>query len=129
MKRAPTRSAILTAERRLAQSRYDTVESFRRLRSALRSRIMQPSSLALAGGLAVLIGFWLVHRKPRTKRAANGTSTSIAGLAIALLIRPGWQRFSGFLKDSWASPRPAASVPTSQSTSEMADPAATAPTR
>jgi hypothetical protein len=126
MKRAPTRSAILTAERRLAQSRYDTVESYRRLRSALRSQLLQPSSLALAGGLAVLIGFWLVRRKPRAERAANGTSTSIAGLAIALLIRLGWQRFSGFLKDSWASPRPAASVSTS---SETADPTATAAAR
>jgi hypothetical protein len=113
MKHAPTRSAVFTAERRLAQSRCETVESFRRLRSALHSRLVQPSSLALAGGLAVLIGFWLVRRKPRTTRAANGTSTSIAGLAIALLVRLGWRRFSDFLKDSWASPRSAASAPTS----------------
>ncbi len=104
MKHAPTRSAIFAAEHKLAQSRRDTVESFSRLRSALRYRLTQPSSLALAAGLAALIGFWLVRRnKPRITRAGNGTSTSIAGLAIALLIRFGWQRFSGFLRDSWAS--------------------------
>jgi hypothetical protein len=104
MKHALTRSAIFTAERRLEQSRRDTVESFCRLRSALRSRLARPSSLALAVGLAALIGVWLVRRnKPSTTRAGNGTSTSIAGLAIAFLIRFGWRRFSGFLRDSWAS--------------------------
>jgi len=109
MKHAPTRSAIFTAERRLAQSRRDTVESSRRLRSALRFRLTQPSSLALAVGLAALIGFWLVRRnRPRVTPAGNGASTSMAGLAIALLIRFGWQRFSGLLRDSWASPHSSA---------------------
>jgi hypothetical protein len=104
MKYAPARSAIFAAECRLAQSRRDTVESFRRLRSALRSRLARPSSLALAVGLAALVGFWLVRRRdPRTTRAGNGTSRSIAGFAMAFLIRFGWQRFSGLLRDSWAS--------------------------
>jgi hypothetical protein len=114
MKHPPTRSSIFTAERKLAQSRRDTEESYSRLRSALRFRLTRPSSLALAVGLAALIGFWLVRRnKPRTTRAGNGTSSSMAGLAIALLIRFGWQRFSGFLRDSWT-PRqdhPATGVP------------------
>jgi hypothetical protein len=104
MKHAPTRSAIFAAERKLVQSRRDTEESYGRFRSALRSRLARPSSLALAVGLAALIGFWLVRRKPRTTtRAGNGTSTSMAGIAIAFLIRFGWRRFSGFLRDSWAS--------------------------
>jgi hypothetical protein len=104
MKHAPMRSAIFTAECKLAQSRREAVESFCRLRSALRSRFAQPSSLALAVGLAALLGFRLLRRnKPRTTRAGNGTSTSLAGLAIALLIRFGWQRLSSFLRDSWAS--------------------------
>jgi hypothetical protein len=112
MKHAPARSAIFTAECKLAQSRRDTVESFCRLRSALRSRLAQPSSLALAVALAALIGFWLVRRnKPRTTRARIGASTSMAGLAIALLIRFGWQRLSSFLRDSWASRHPATGVP------------------
>jgi len=103
VRHAPTRSDIFTAERKLEQSRRDTVESFRRFRSALRSRLAQPSSLALAVGLAALIGFWLVRRnKPRTTRAGDGTS-SISGLAIGFLIRFGWQRFSSFLRDSSAS--------------------------
>ena len=105
MRRAPTRSDIFAAECKLEQSRGDTVESFRRLRSALRSRLAQPSSVALAVGLAALIGFWLVRRnKPQTTRAGNGTS-SITGLAIGFLIRFGWHRFSGFLRDSSASPQ------------------------
>jgi hypothetical protein len=104
MKHAPTRSAIFAAERKLVQSRRDTEESYGRFRSALRSRLARPSSRALAVGLAALIGFWLVRRKPRTTtRAGNGTSTSMAGIAIAFLIRFGWRRFSGFLRDSWAS--------------------------
>ena len=114
MKHAPARSAILTAERRLAQSRRDTVESFCRLRSALRSRLAQPSSLALAAGLGALIGFWLVRRRdPRTTRAGNGTSKSMAGLAMAFLIRFGWQRLSSLLGDSWATrqPYPATDAP------------------
>jgi hypothetical protein len=101
MKHAPTRSAIFNAERRLVQSRRDTVESSRRFRSALRFRLAQPSSLALAAGLVALIGFWLVRRnKPRAARAGNGASTSIAGLVIGLLIRFGWQHFSSSLRDS-----------------------------
>jgi len=115
MKHAPTRSAIFAAERKLVQSRRDTEESYGRFRSALRSRLARPSSLALAVGLAALIGFWLVRRnKPRTAtRAGNGTSTSMAGLAIAFLIRFGWQRFSRFLRDSSASRQkhPATGVP------------------
>ena len=103
MRHAPTRPDIFTAERKLEQSRRDTVENFRRFRSALRSRLAQPSSVALAVGVAALIGFWLVRRnKPRAARAGNGTS-SIAGLAIAFLIRLGWQRFSSLLRDSSAS--------------------------
>jgi len=98
MKHAPARSAILAAECRLAQSRRDTVESFCRLRSALRSRLAQPSSLAWAAGLAALIGFWLARRRdPLTTGAGNGTSRSIAGLAMAFLIRFGWQRLSSLL--------------------------------
>ena len=90
MRHAPTRSAVFTAERKLAQSRRDAAESFCRLRSALRSRLAQPSSLAFAVGLAALIGFWMARRKePRTARAGSGTFKPIAGLAIALLIRFG----------------------------------------
>ena len=114
MKRAPTRSAIFAAERKLVQSRRDTVDGFSRLRSALRSGLTRPASLAAAVGLTALIGFWLVRRnKPRTTQARNGTSTSMAGIATALLIRFGWQRLSGFLRDSWASRQehPAAGVP------------------
>jgi len=102
VRHAPTRLDILTAERKLERSRRDTVESFRRFRSALRSRLAQPSSVALAVGLAALIGFWLMRpNKPRTPRASNGTS-SMAGLAIAFLIRFGWERLSS-LRDSSAS--------------------------
>jgi hypothetical protein len=113
MKYAPTRSAIFTAEQKLAQSRRDTAESFHRARSALRSKLERPSSLALAAGLAVLIGFWLVRRKPRTTRAGGWGSTSMVSLAIGFLVRFGWQRFSGFLRDSWTprQERPATGAP------------------
>jgi len=113
MKHAPTRSAIFAAERKLAQSRRDTEQSYGRFRSALRSRLARPSSLAWAVGLAALIGFWLVRRnKPRTAtRAGSGTSNSMAGIAIAFLIRFGWQRFSSFLRDSSASRHSATGVP------------------
>jgi len=90
MKHALSRSAVFVAECKLAQSRRDTVESFRRFRSALRSRLARPSSLAFAVGVAAVIGFWLVRRrKPRATRADSGTFEPLAGLAIALLIRFG----------------------------------------
>jgi lipopolysaccharide export LptBFGC system permease protein LptF len=121
MKHAPTRSAIFTTERKLVQARRDTVESFRRFRSALHSRLARPSSLALAVGLAALIGLWLMRRKPRTARAGKGTSPSMAGLAVALLIRFGWQRLAGFLRDASASRHAAAGVPLPEQPKGMAE--------
>jgi len=67
-------------------------------------RLARSCSLALAVGLAALVGFWLVRRnEPRTTRAGDGTSTSMAGPAMAFLIRFGWQRSSSSSTDSRAS--------------------------
>ncbi len=90
MRTFPSRAEILAAERQLEQSRRDSVESYRRLRFSVRSRVTKFSSLAVAAGLTVLMGFWLVRLiRPNAGRRAIGASTSLAGVALAFFIRAG----------------------------------------
>jgi len=98
MKRPPTRSAIFSAECRLAQSRRASHESFAQVRSAMRSRLAQPSSLLVATGLGALFGVWFARRnKPRVKQGAVSVRAPIVGLVSTLLVRFGLQR----LADTW----------------------------
>jgi len=97
MKLFITRSAILTAERQLAQSKRESRENYRRIRSVLRSRLRQPSTLFLAG-VGILIGVWFVRRnKAHAAPVSIAASVPLTGLVSTFLIRFGMQR----LADTW----------------------------
>ena len=98
MKRSLTRSGINSAECQLAQARRTSRESFAQVRSAIGSRLAQPSSLLVATGLGTLLGVWFARRnKPSVKQDAVSARTPIVGLVSTQLMRFGLQR----LADTW----------------------------
>ena len=98
MKRSSTRSDIFSAECQLAQSKRASRESFAQVRSAVHSRLAQPSSLLMATGLGALLGVWFARRsKPRVKHEGVSAWAPIVGLASTYLIRFAMQR----LADTW----------------------------
>lgn len=98
MKRSPTRSDIFSAECRLAQAKRVSRASFAQLRSAIGSRLAQPSSLLVATGAGSLLGVWFARRnKSPLKQDVVSARTPIVGLVSTLLMRFGLQR----LADTW----------------------------
>jgi lipopolysaccharide export LptBFGC system permease protein LptF len=98
MKHSLTQSGINSAECRLVQSRRASRESFAQMRSAIRSRLAQPSSLLVTTGLGALLGVWFARRhRPRVKQDAVSVRAPIVGLVSTLLLRFGLQR----LADTW----------------------------
>jgi hypothetical protein len=98
MKRSLTRSDIFSAECQLVQARRASRECFAQVRSAIGSRLAQPSSLLVAMGLGTLLGVWFARRnKPSVKQDAVSVRTPIVGLVSTLLMRFGLQR----LVDTW----------------------------
>lgn len=102
MKPFITRSDIAAAESRLAQAKHDARASFAHVRSAIGSRLTQPSSLLVVSGVGALLGVWFARRN---KRAAKQDGVSawapIVGVVFTLLTRFGMQR----LADTWTRPR------------------------
>lgn len=102
MKPLSTRLAIRTAERQLAESKRASRENYRRIRSALRLRLGQPSSLFVAAGVGALIGVRFARRnKTHVAPDRSAASTPLADVVSTLLIRFGMQR----LADAWARSR------------------------
>ena len=98
MKRSPTRSDIFFAEYRLVQAKHVSRASFAQLRSAIRSRLAQPSSLLVASCAGALLGVWFARRnKPQLKPDAVSVQAPIVGLVYTLLVRLGMQR----LAETW----------------------------
>lgn len=98
MKPFITRADIVSAECRLAQSKRESRENFAQVRSAVGSRLAQPSSLLVVTGLGTLLGVWFARRnEPRDKQESVSAWAPIVGVAFTLLIRFGIQR----LADTW----------------------------
>ncbi len=87
MTRFPTLAAIDAAELRLFQSRRKLLQSVERTRSALRTAVARPSTLALvalaSGGSAFLLARWA---RPSAKRVSNSADSSI-GTSTRRLVR------------------------------------------
>ena len=102
MKRWPTQSEILSAESQLAHNQLVARERLAQVRSAIRSRMVQPSSLLVVTGLGALLGVWFARRsKPRDKQDGVSVWAPIAGVASTLLIRFAMQH----LAERWQRPR------------------------
>src|SRR5688572_7438740 len=95
MKRPPARFDIFIAEHQLVQAKRESREHVARVRSALRSRLVQSSSLLAAAGLGALFGAWFAHRhKPRVNEAGVTPRARRSGLVSTYLSRFGMQRLA-----------------------------------
>lgn len=96
MMRAPTRAAIQAAELRVAQSGRDTRDGLRHARVEFRAALVRPLTLALIAGAAGLLVFLGVRRVQRPGTFSSGSAglaatTSVTGLALAIIVRYGMQ--------------------------------------
>jgi hypothetical protein len=99
MKPWPSRFDIFSAECRVAHSKLATRARFAQLRSALRSRLVKPSSLLVATSAGALLGVWFARRhKPQDKQEGVSVWAPIVGLASTLFIRFGMQGLAGWVR-------------------------------
>lgn len=95
MKPFITRSDIVAAECRLAQTKRESRVSFVQLRSAIGLRLAQPSSLLVVTGLGAVLGVWFARRnESQAKQEGVSAWAPILGVVFTLLIRFSLQRIS-----------------------------------
>jgi hypothetical protein len=105
MMRKPTLAAIYAAELRVAQSKRNTRDSWRRVQAALRATLARPATWALVVGAGGLFGMWLarrLHTKPASAGGSVATTTSAAGLVSAFIGRYVMRRLLLGLRQVWA---------------------------
>ena len=107
----PTRSEIHLAEARLHASRVRTVESVAVLRQSVRDKIQllrdkfaRPSTVVLAVGVGILVGKFLLRRRPRSASARN--ELAAGGILAGLVSRIGWKFAARKLVRWWYASRP-----------------------
>lgn len=97
---------VLQAERQLEQAKRESHANVASLRSAIRSRLAQPSSLLVMTTLGAVLGVWLARRnKPRVESENISAWGPIVGMVSTYLGRFGMQR----LVSAWMSFRSSAS--------------------
>jgi len=107
----PTRSEIHLAEARLHASRVRTVESVAVLRQSVRDKLQllrdkfaRPSTVVLAVGVGILVGKFLLRRRPRSASARN--ELAAGGILAGLVSRIGWKFAARKLVRWWYASRP-----------------------
>ena len=107
----PTRSEIHLAEARLHASRVRTLESVAVLRQSVRDKIQllrdkfaRPSTVVLAVGVGILVGKFLLRRRPRSASARN--ELAAGGILAGLVSRIGWKFAARKLVRWWYASRP-----------------------
>lgn len=102
MKRWPTQFDVISAERQLANVKREAGERIAQVRSAVRSRLTQPSTLFVVTSLGALLGARFARRnETRARQEAVSVRAPIVGLVYTTLIRFGLQH----LAHIWSSPR------------------------
>lgn len=93
------RSVILVAEHQLEKSKHEARDRYRRVQSALRSRLGRPLSLLVVAGVGALIGVWFARRN-KTRRTPDGIAASppLADLVSAFFIRFGMRRLAAWTR-------------------------------
>ena len=61
MMRAPSLSAVLAAESKVAASRREVIEGLQRVRAASHLLVARPVSLAIVGGVAAVVGIFIAR--------------------------------------------------------------------
>ena len=109
--KTPTRSEIHLAEARLYASRVRTLESVAVLRQSVRDKIQllrdkfaRPSTVVLAVGVGILVGKFLLRRRPRSASARN--ELAAGGILAGLVSRIGWKFAARKLVRWWYASRP-----------------------
>ena len=109
--KTPTRSEIHLAEARLHASRVRTLESVAVLRQSVRDKIQllrdkfaRPSTVVLAVGVGILVGKFLLRRRPRSASARN--ELAAGGILAGLVSRIGWKFAARKLVRWWYASRP-----------------------
>ena len=107
----PTRSEIHLAEARLHASRVRTLESVAVLRQSVRDKLQlmrdkfaRPSTVVLAVGVGILVGKFLLRRRPRSASARN--ELAAGGILAGLVSRIGWKFAARKLVRWWYASRP-----------------------
>jgi len=109
--KTPTRSEIHLAEARLHASRVRTLESVAVLRQSVRDKLQllrdkfaRPSTVVLAVGVGILVGKFLLRRRPRSASARN--ELAAGGILAGLVSRIGWKFAARKLARWWYASRP-----------------------
>ncbi len=84
-----------------AASRERTRAAVNNLRITFQSKFARPSTLALAAGVGVLIGKFVLRLQPRHVHTRDGLAKT--GIAAALLSRFGWKSLAGAALQMWMS--------------------------
>jgi|GEM_PF-3537468 len=94
MSRAPGLAAIRAAEALIAQSNRDARDGLARAKTAFRTNLSQPSTLAMAAMAGGLLAVWLARRRGSysgSGRPDAVRTVSTLGLAAAAMLRYGTQ--------------------------------------
>lgn len=111
----PTKEQILAAEQKAAASRertrmavYDLQATRKAKVAQLQRRIAQPSTLAYALAIGIVIGKTLLRRRPERpvmprRRSNEQLKGKLAASIAAIVSRFGWRFLSGALLRMWSS--------------------------
>ena len=87
MKRAPTMAAINAAELRLLQSKLNVRQSVEGTRSALRTAIKRPSTLALVALGSGITAYWITRKLGRSVESVPDNAGSAAKASHGGFVR------------------------------------------
>lgn len=90
MKRWPTRFDLISAERQLAKAKREAGEHITQVRSAVRSRLTQPSTIFVVTGVGAVLGAWFARRnETRAGQESVSARASIVGILYSYLFHFG----------------------------------------
>lgn len=98
-----SRSAVRAAERRLEQSKRESVQHYRHARSALRALAGHPAFLPIVTGVGALLGIWFATRRRNTRVLQGRKPAPLRGTVAGWIVRAGIRYFA----KTWARDRSA----------------------
>lgn len=106
MIRAPKLDEIQAAERRVSQSKQNTLDSLRRVPAAFKAVLARPSTLIVVLGAAGLFGFRLARRSRAIPSSDDGLNVAArpaaAGVVAVFIARYAMQYLTSIFREAWA---------------------------